>query len=577
MKALHTLVLATLLVALPFAAGADDGETTTDTTKGSFELGALLTDVKDSPDMAAEYLTIEDGAAGLLKLETFQGWGALDLKYKYVAEDQQAGHLNFDIQRMVRSHNTYTRFPHRLGHDPMTNLESTSRNGKVVQHTDFSPDQEYLIDYSVFEDRTELQFPGFRPLTLAVEYREQKRNGHTQAFTTNHCDTCHIKSQAHRRDQDTSDATLEAAVAWSSGVVRARYTDRQLREAHASVIGTFDNNLHPELQTPVFDSRMQYDDDVGPVPVDLKPEIDKNITRLDFRWASENGLAITANGVWSETENRTTQNTAEYAGYVVTAAKRFGDHLNLRWHGKVYQAETDNVFIDTIERVTPAGPQAGLTYEDIYGVNFDHTRYSVLNRDGLESKLDASYRFGRKLGTIRGYWNLGVIDREFYEVLPGEKETTSNILGVSYRVRPAKGLRLDAELKHGEIDNAFTLINGTCSTLVSDRYPNPWNPETPQYHDQHATRIAETTASASSWNHAALTLGWTFGASTLSGRYVWWDGDNSDGDLTDWSKNRQTATVTFWSPGSESWDWYAAWAYQDMSLDAPACIPVFDG
>ena len=30
-------------------------------------------------------------------------------------------------------------------------------------------------------------------------------------------------------------------------------------------------------------------------------------------------------------------------------------------------------------------------------------------------------------------------------------------------------------------------------------------------------------------------------------------------------------------PCGASWDWYAAWAYQDMSLDAPACIPVFDG
>ena len=119
------------------------------------------------------------------------------------------------------------------------------------------------MNYSVFEDRTEFQFPGFRPLTLAVEFREQKRSGHTQAFTTNHCDNCHIKSQSHRRDQTTTDGTLEASIGWKNGVVRARYTDRQLREDHPYVTGTFDKNLHPEQQLPLFDNRMQYDSDVG--------------------------------------------------------------------------------------------------------------------------------------------------------------------------------------------------------------------------------------------------------------------------------------------------------------------------
>jgi hypothetical protein len=577
MKALRIFVLAALLAALPFAVAAGEGDTTTDETKGSIEVGGLFADVSDSPDMAAEYSTVNDGPVGKIKLATYQNWGALNFKFKYAAQDQNSGDLDFDIKRMVRSHNSYNSFPHRLGHDPMLNLNSTSRNGKVVQNTDFSPNQDYVMNFAVFEDRTEFQFPGFRPLTLAVEFREQNRNGHTQAFTTSHCDTCHVKSQSHRRDQQTTDGTLEAGIAWKSGLVKARYTNRKLRESLPSVTGTFDKNLHPELQAPVFDNRMQYDSDLGVVPVDLKPEIDKNTTRLDFRWASKNGFAVTANGVWSETKSRGTNNKADYSGYVVTAAKRFGNNLQLRWNGKVYQTETNSVYIEPIQRVTPAGPQAGTTYYDIYGVTFDQWRNSVLNRDGIGSKLDASYRFGRKWGTIRGFWNYDVVDREFYEVAPGEKKTTSNILGLTYRVRPAKGLRLDAEFKHGDVNNAFMVVDATCSTLVSERYPNPWNPETPQYNDQHETRIADTTATASSWNRAVLAVGYSFGQTTLTGRYVYWDGTNTDGNLTDWSKTRSTATITAWSPGGSSWDWYVGWAYQDMSLDAPACIPVFDG
>ncbi len=577
MKSTNRFVLAALLTALPFAVAADDGDESTNETTASIEVGGLYTDVSDLPDKAAEFNTIEDGVVGKVKVQTFQDWGAVDFKFKYLANDENSGLLDFDVKRMVRSHNTYDRFPHRLGHDPMHNLESTSTNGKVVRHTDLSPDQDYVLDYSVFHDRTELQFPGFRPLTLAIEFRQQERTGHTQAFTTSHCDNCHIKSQAHRRDQTTTDGTLEAAVAWKSGVVRARYTDRSLTEKHQTVTTTFDNNLHPELQVPVFDNRMQYDDDAGPVPADLKPEIDKNTTRLDFRWASRSGWAITANGVWSSTENQYTGNDADYTGYIATVTKRFGNNLRLRWRGKVYETETNSVYIDPIQRVSQAGPHAGLTYAQVYGDTFDQDRNSALNRDGLESKIDASYRLGRKGGTVRGLWSFKSIDREYYEVLPGEKKTTKNVLGLSYRVRPAKGLRIDAEYQYGDISNAFMLIDGSCSTLVSDRYDNPWQPETPQYQDFQAARIAETTASASSWNKAALSLGWSFGQTTLTGRYVYWDGSNSDGDLTDWSKNRSTATVTLWSPGGANWDWYVGWAYQDMSLEAPACIPVFDG
>ncbi len=577
MKAMKIFVLAALLAALPYAVAAQEGDATTNQTTGSIELGGVWTDVDGSPDKAAEFFSTDKGPVGKVNFDTFQDWGNLDFKFNYRASDENSGHLNFDIKRMVRSHNTYNNFPHRLGHDPMANLESTSTNSKVVQNTDFSPNQDYTVEYAVFHDRTEFQFPSLSALTLAVEYRDQKRSGHTQAFTTSHCDTCHVKSQSHQREQSTTDATLEALVGWGRASIRGRFTSRELTERYNSVDVNFDKNLHPELQTPVFDNRMQYDSDVGVIPADLKPNIDKDTARLDFRWASKNGLAITANGVWAETTNISSGNQADYSGYVATIAKRFKSNLKLRWRGRIYQTETPSIWIEPNQRVTLAGPQAGLTYYDVYGETFDQWRNSNLNRDVYESKLDASYRLGRKGGTLRGLWDYEVIDREFYEVLPGKKETTTNILGASYRVRPKKGLRFDLGYKHGEISNAFGIVDGACSTLVSEPWPNPFNPDTPQYQDFQAERIAETTASASSWDKADIGLAWAAGKSTITGKYVWWSGSNSDGDLTDWSRDRQSATITLWSPGGDSWDWYVGYAYQDMSLDSPLCIPVFDG
>ena len=61
---------------------------------------------------------------------------------------------------------------HRLGHDPRSNLEATSFNGKVVWHTDLDPNQEYDFNYSAFDSRTEFQLPSLKALTVGLEFRE---------------------------------------------------------------------------------------------------------------------------------------------------------------------------------------------------------------------------------------------------------------------------------------------------------------------------------------------------------------------------------------------------------------------
>jgi hypothetical protein len=275
--------------------------------------------------------------------------------------------------------------------------------------------------------------------------------------------------------------------------------------------------------------------------------------------------------------DRFTNLKSTYTGYVANLARLIGKNARFRWRGRVYSINNDAVLIDTHERVTPAGPHAGRTYYDVYGVNYDHWRLSALDRDAFESRFDLSYRLGRKSGRLRFIWDYDVIDRENYMVAVGENKTTTNVLGVTYRLRPSKGWRVDAELKHGSVDNPFMLIDGTCSTLESARYPNPWSPETPQYDDQHQTRIADTTSSPSSWNHFKGGITYITGKSTLSANYRWWDGDNKDGDLTDWSRTNQTATLTFWSAPGQDWSWYLAAAWQKSELQSPACIPIFDG
>ena len=604
-KSIFRLSLILALVAVPLTGFAQEGEQRTAATLGqpgpwiftffgteytipssvaaqgnvesSVEVGYYDASTDDSPDMAAEYRDTNSGATVNATVASHGDAGSFQFLAAYQSEDTNAAALDFDIKRTWRSKTDYNRFLHRLGHDPMHNLEATSFNGKVVWNTDLRPDQEYEFNYSVIESRNELQFKGLSALTIGLDVREQKRKGHTQAYTTSHCDNCHIYSQGHPIDEKTSDATVDAKVGWKGGYAKLAYTSRSLTHGTSSVPIAFDDALHPELQVPVFDNRLQYDSDVGVVQADLWPDIDKNKTRLDLVFNNLGGFTLTGNGVWSETENKYTNLKSDYKGYIVTAAKGWKSGWRFRWRGRVYSIDNDDVFVDVNDRPSIAGPHVGQTYEDVYGLNFDHTRMSALNRDAFESKADVSYRFGRKAGTVRFIWNYDTVDRKNFEVMPGEFKTTTNLLGASYRARPAKGWNFEANLKYAKVDNAFMLINGTCSTLVSGSYPNPWNPETPQYTQFHEARIAETTASASSWGRADLRLGYTTGKTTVFGKYIYYDGDNSDGDLTDWQRQSNTALVTVWSAPTENLNWYATYTWMKSDLDVPACIPVFDG
>jgi len=219
-------------------------------TESKIELGVWNVDISGSPDMAAEFYDDGSGPLANATVATHQKWGSLYFMGAYQSENTNAGELTFDIGRTVRSHTSYEKFLHRLGHDPMTNLEATSINGKVVQHTDLDSQTDYNLDYSVLRSRTELQFAGLRPLTIGVDFREQKRKGHRQAFTTSHCDTCHTYSQAHALDEKTSDVTLDAKVAWRGGFAKAAFTSRSLKYGTSSVPAQFDDALHPELQVP---------------------------------------------------------------------------------------------------------------------------------------------------------------------------------------------------------------------------------------------------------------------------------------------------------------------------------------
>jgi hypothetical protein len=550
---------------------ADGGKKTT----GSVDLGVWSSSLTGSPDLVSEYEPADKTGPWLgFTLDSFGERGSFVLRDEYLDPKNQKHTLLFDVKRVVRSTTSYTRFLARRGHDPMTNLETVG-SPKVVGHTDLDPDAVYDHSYGRLEHRTEVQ--PTQAVTFGVELRDQRRKGAHQGMNISHCATCHVYSQTRPIDESLQDLGVDAKIAWMKGYLKAGYTARRLREDEPAPTLTYERALHPALRTPVFDNRVFYDSRNGPLPVQNRQDADKDKAIGKLVVSDVSGWHFNLGGAWSNTKNLYNALEASYTGGTLFVSKRFRKNVNLRLRGRVYSAKSDDAFFDNPEPATSAGPHVGRTYRDVYGVEVDHERRSSLNRDVIETNAELSVKLGKRGGTLRALWNFSDVDREYYEVAPGETKTTTNLFGAQWRSGFSRELKLSADYRHGSVDNPYMVVDAACSQLPFVQAASPLVPESMQYFTVHDLRNAETTASPESWDDVRLAA--TFARPNLNLNLSWryWDGTNTAGDLTDWSRSTNAITATLWNAPSAKWDWYVAYAYQTADMGWHACVPVFDG
>lgn len=569
------LALASLLAPSSLL-GAEDPPAKT--TQGSLELGGYGTSVDGAPDKAMEYEPTGKYLPWKLLVSSHEHWGSLLVSSEGNGTNDQKHFLSLDVQRALRVKGGYEEFAHRLPHDPMKNLTAAVADGKFVWNTDLAPGADYSVAYSKLGSRVELQLPSLSAATLGLSWGEQRRKGHAQLMTLSHCDSCHVTSQSRVVDEKTRDAAADLLLAFQGGAVRVGYNHRELKNDDPYALLTYDRAMHPVSRLTIFDNKLQFDATEGPQQVDYRPDTRKNTGTLDVALHDVGGFAVNGVGVLSQTQNRYAGLEATYAGGALALARNWDSGLRLRWRSRYYALESDDVFVDSVERKSVAGPQAGKTYRDVYGYNPDFLRTSALDRDVYESNLEAAYRLGKKLGTVRAIWNFQNEARSNYEVAAGEKTTTTNVLGLSWRAQVAKSFRLSADYRHGDASYAFMTVDTTCSQLF---FPTSGtsglDPKLAQYSLSHDARTGDGTADPSSWDELKAGLSWISGSYGLTANYRYWSGSNDDGDFTDWSRDNQSATVTLWSMPAQTWDWYLAWAFQKSELGGHTCVSLFDG
>jgi hypothetical protein len=575
MNSKYTVPLAILLLVLvPGSMWAQDSQ-----TEGEVEIGIWDTSVDGSPDLVLEYQPDGTGPQVKADIESVGEKGSVSYEGDIRADNDMTNNLDFDINRVFRSTNLLNGVLHRLGHQPLDHYQAATNHGRVIYETDRNPESIYEIDYQVFETWNQIQPKGMSGLTFGFGYRDQRREGLRQQTMISHCDACHVQSQDRPTDERTTDVGVDLTWTGKQGFVRANYNSRSFSDDPSAVDFTYDRTLHPETRLPVFDNRNSFDALDGPVPIDVRSDTSKDTFGLDGLWASPKGFNLAAEGVWSETTNEGTDVKSEFNGYLLALNKRFGQDRkwNFRWRGRAYDVKNTDYFVDTPERESIAGPHAGRTYRDVYGFNPDFTRLSARNRDVITSKANLTYRFNRKIGSVRLIWDYDSIDREYYEVAPGTTKTTSNELGVTWSARPARGWKTYFLLKGGNATDPFNAVNSQYSTLVSLPAPSPLAPTSAQYYEFHDARIAEGTAVPESWTRFEARGTYTGNNSSVTANYRYWDGKNNSGDLTDWSRLNQAASVTLWSAPAPKWQWYVGYTWNDSALDTVANIPLYEG
>lgn len=335
----------------------------------------------------------------------------------------------------------------------------------------------------------------------------------------------------------------------------------------------------PALRQPLFNDRIWYDSRNGPLPYGVVPPAEKNTATLRLSHPNVAGFTVALSGVSTRLENLNTYNKVDFDAVALAVGRRLGKKGTFSLRARSYTIDSTDYFVDVPEPLAVAGPYAGKSYRERWGFQPDFLRQSAIDRDVVEARARLAYRLGKGSSLI-GEYSVQNLDRAHYQVAPGKTDTLDQRLKLAFTARPAKGLNLRLEGTFADIRRPFMTQNTACQPGPLQETPvtSPLLPGSTQYFQIYASRIGDMTASPSSFAEARATLGLALNESTNASLSVrWWDGDNNDQDLTNWSRTHTAANAHLaWAPSATTQTFVAA-SWGKRKLESWVCVPLMDG
>ncbi len=486
--------------------------------------------------------------------------------------------LNVDAHRFWRTEVKYTRLPHRLDHDPLSTLDA-ARGSIVVRHDDMNPNELYAIARGELQVNSKFVIPRLRGVTFHFGFRDERRDGTTQARTLSKCANCHAVAQTRGVDQVTQDFTAGVQLATSHIQFEYSYLNRSFRERAPTPTNVYDFVMHPATTARIFDNRIQYQLADGPLPFNHIPDVRKESHSFRARVNLPKDLGLNLNYVQTLAENEETGLGVDSKLWSARLGVPLGKRLFLTARFRQMQIQGDNLFIDVVEPAAIAGPQVGLTYGQIY-TSFgpiDWLRESEESRRPTTADFELSYRPAKRT-TLRAGYLFEQVKRDHFEVY----ETTKNAFRLSFTTRTAdKRWSIRSKYQFEDLDNPFANLNAAWTDVIQP-LPSPGTPPSPLLGTQYFTLYRAREANLSAlptrshvWEYSST---WSPNARfSLSSHLRWRHQKNTELNMSNWENSTLSPGGEIWFAPHPKFSLMAGYSYHRARGETFFVLPVFDG
>jgi hypothetical protein len=492
------------------------------------------------------------------------------------ARDQQY-ELRLDAGRYFRLRTSYERFVHRLGHDPLLNLD-TAKGTVVVRYDDLTPAADYVPGRS--QVRTEITgaIPGVPWLVWRAGHRSQLQHGDVQARTLSKCANCHVVGTTKRIDQRLHELSAGLTVRASRLTLEYSYLNRQFNERGATPYLVYDVAIHPQTQQRIFANRVTFDAAQGALPFSLVPDVRKSAHELKAALDLPRDARWTAALVSARAENKHSGLRADSLGAGAKFTLPLGKRLSFTARVRKLDVDSDPAAVDLNENVSPEGPQAGKTFSQAYPSfgPLDYVRPSVASRSELRASAEVGARLAR-LTSLRAGYQFTRLRRDHFEV---ERTGTSRVFaGFSTRSSKTWSGRLRYSLEH--TTDPFTHRHAALSPVMQPS-PSPGSPPSPllglQYFTMYAARQAHLTNQPT--RSHGLEPSWTWSPSdrfSFTAHYRLRTEKNDRLNFSDWQRDLHMPGAELWIAPLARLNFTAAYTFQHERSRTLFVLPAFDG
>ncbi len=270
-----------------------------------------------NPAKVGEYDVLHSGAESSFDLQGSSGRNYVDMKGRFLDENDQSYNLYLDLNRYLRSDFSYIRFQHYLEHDQLENQDF--RN-------DYNTGQANKLIISELKANNTMLLPSLPFVKFNFDMRSYQKLGHRQATTVGKCSECHVTSRNKRINSSINDITPGMELSLGPATITYNHLIRSFTEHGAAPMANYGNGASFFLVK-------------GRAPYSLVPDSRLNVDTVHVRSALPWDSTVYATVQHGKRENLETHTNATFNSMATRLSKYFSKYLTCDVYYNKYSLE----------------------------------------------------------------------------------------------------------------------------------------------------------------------------------------------------------------------------------------------